>query len=472
MIPADVEHGGRTRASRTWLGYLLLLAFAAGAVAWIRWAGADLQAPPPTGGSHFGREGSVVSGQAFFHVLLALIVILLVSRALGGLFARFGQPPVIGEMFAGILIGPSVLGRAMPEVGAYLLPEEITPQLGILAQIGVVLFLFLVGLELDTRGIRRRPQAAMAISQASIVLPFVFGCVLALYLYPRFATNDVPFFVFALFLGISMSVTAFPVLARILIDKGLAKTRLGIVALTCAAVADATAWCLLALVVSVAQSTPGDALRTTLLTIAFVAVMVFLAKPLIRRLVARQKDGERISNATLGFVFIGFLAAALVTESIGIHALFGAFLFGALIPHDSPLAHALTVRLNDAVVVLFLPVFFAFTGMRLQIGLVSGGEAWFGVLLILLVATLGKFGGSYLAARWVGMAPRDSATLGILMNTRGLMELIVLNLGLDLGVISPTMFAMLVLMALVTTFATSPVLSLLYRGRSVRESFD
>jgi Kef-type K+ transport system membrane component KefB len=375
-------------------------------------------------------------------------------------------------MFAGILIGPSLLGRIAPEFSQFLLPPAIAPQLGIIAQIGVVLFMFLVGLELDTSGLRKRPQAAIGISQASIAVPFVLGALLALYVYPRFSTSDVPFFVFALFMGISMSVTAFPVLARILTDRKLNKTRLGVVALTCAAINDVTAWCLLALVVSVAKSTPGDALTTTLFTILFVAVMCFVGRPLIRRWVYKRNRDEHISQLTLGLVFIGFLASALTTEAIGIHALFGAFVFGALIPHDSPLARDLTLRLNDAVVVLFLPVFFAFTGMRMQIGLVSGTEAWFVCGLIVLVATLGKFGGSYVAARVSGLPPRESATIGILMNTRGLMELVVLNLGLDLGVISPVLFAMLVLMALITTFATSPVLHLLYRGRSVQESFD
>ena len=224
--------------------------------------------------------------------------------------------------------------------------------------------------------------------------------------------------------------------------------------------------------VSVARSSPSDALLTTLFTVLFVAVMFFIARPLIRRWACKRKADEQISQVTLGLVFIGFLASALTTEAIGIHALFGAFVFGALIPHDSPLARDLTVRLNDAVVVLFLPVFFAYTGLRMQIGLVSGAEAWFACGLIVLVATVGKFGGSYVAARIAGLPPRDSATIGILMNTRGLMELVVLNLGLDLHVISPALFAMLVLMALITTFATSPVLHLLYRGRSVQESFD
>ncbi len=461
------------RALSSLLGYSGLLIGAALALWLIREAGMKLTAPAPSAeGARFGTAAAAEGIAGIFHVLLALIAILLASRALGAVFARIDQPPVIGEMVAGILIGPSLLGRVAPEFSQFLLPPAIAPQLGIIAQIGVVLFMFLVGLELDTSGIRKRTRAALAISQASIVLPFVSGCLLALFVYPRYSTSDVPFFVFALFMGISMSVTAFPVLARILTDRKLSKTRLGSVALTCAAINDVSAWCLLALVVSVAKSEPSDALSTTIYTILFVAVMFFVARPLMRRWVSARKDDEPISQATLGLVFIGFLSAALITEAIGIHALFGAFVFGALIPHESSLARDLTMRLNDAVVVLFLPAFFAFTGMRMEIGLVSGTEAWLVCGLIIVVATLGKFGGSYVAARAVGMPARDSAAIGILMNTRGLMELIVLNLGLDLGVISPTLFAMLVLMALITTFATSPVLQWLYRGRDVRESFD
>jgi len=461
------------RAVSSLLSYAVMLGGAAAAIAYVRWAGTDLQAPAPEGGVPlFGREGEDSPTHGIFHVLLALIVVLAASRALGALFAKIHQPQVIGEMFAGILIGPSLLGRVAPGVSSFVLPPSIEPELGIIAQIGVVLFMFLVGLELDTRGLRRRPQAALAISQASILVPFVLGGVLALFVYPRFSTSDVPFFVFALFMAISMSVTAFPVLARILTERQLHKTRLGIVALTCAAINDAMAWCLLALVVSVAKASAGDALKTTLFTGVFVAVMFFLAKPLIRGWACKLSPEQTASQKTLGLVFIGFLAAALTTEAIGIHALFGAFLFGALIPHDSPLARELTMRLNDAVVVLFLPVFFAFTGMRMQIGLVDGAEAWAVCGLIILVATIGKLGGSYAAARIAGMPPRESATIGVLMNTRGLMELVVLNLGLDLGVISPALFAMLVLMALVTTFATSPLLSLLHRGSNVQESFN
>ncbi|MEO6711741.1 MAG: cation:proton antiporter, partial [Planctomycetota bacterium] len=428
----------RSKASQL-IGFALLLGSAAVSIWLIRSVGNGLQAPPPVEDTPVFGHPSKPVGEEFFHVLLALIAILLASRGLGALFAKLHQPPVIGEMFAGIMIGPSLLGRVAPEVSQFLLPPTIAPYLGVIAQIGVVLFMFLVGLELDTSGLKKRPQAAIAISQASMVVPFVLGCLLALYVYPRFSTSDVPFFVFALFMGISMSVTAFPVLARILTDLKLNKTRLGVMALSCAAIGDVTAWCLLALVVSIAKAAPSEAAKTAVLTVLFVAAMVFVARPLMRRWIHSLPKDQQFSQARLGIVFIGFLLSALTTEAIGIHALFGAFIFGALIPHDSPLARDLTARLNDAVLVLFLPAFFAFTGMRMQIDLVSGHAAWFLCGLILVVATLGKFGGSYVAARLAGLSPRDGATIGVLMNTRGLMELVVLNIGLDLGVISPAL---------------------------------
>jgi len=289
----------------------------------------------------------------------------------------------------------------------------------------------------------------------------------------------VPFTVFVLFIGISMSVTAFPVLARILTDRRMHRGGLGSIAITCAAVDDITAWCLLAFVVSVAKARVEDAVRTLALSLCFVAVIVLVVRPLLRVFVQREEEKSGVSAATMGGILVLLLLSAFTTEWIGIHALFGAFLLGAVIPHDSLLARNLTHdsaltgalirRLHDFVVVFFLPVYFAFTGMRTQIGLVSGLDQWLICGLIILVASLGKFGGSLFAARLTGLGWRDSSALGILMNTRGLMELIVLNIGLDLKVISPTLFAMLVLMAIVTTVATTPILDRLRPPARERE---
>jgi len=371
-----------------------------------------------------------------FHLLMAMAAVIVVGRLLAPVFRAVGQPPVIGEVIAGIVLGPSLLGRLSPDAFRYILPADVAPFLGIVAQLGVILYMFLVGLELNPDVVRQRVHAAVTTSLASILLPFALGWVLAVYLYPRFATSGVAFTHFALFVGVAMSITAFPVLARILTDRGMTRTELGALALSCAAVDDITAWCLLAFIVGVVQATAGGGVvLVILMTLAFIAFMFTVVRPIAVR-VARQVEDRDPPHATIAMVVVAILAAALATEGIGVHAIFGAFLLGTVIPHDSRLARAIKGRFEDLVTILLLPAFFAFTGMRTQIDLVSGSE-WLVVALII-----------------------GAASLGILMNTRGLMELIVLNVGLDLGVISPKLYTMMVLMALATTMATTPVLRL------------
>ncbi len=450
--------------------YALMLAGAVVAFLWIRGQGATLTAPPAAGGPGLGGAGAAAAAvgrgaaDVLPHVLLALAAILVAARLVGLVFRRLGQPPVVGEVLAGILLGPSLLGRVSPPTLAFLLPPEVVPYLGIIAQVGVILFMFLVGVELDPGLMRNRTQATVAISHASITVPFVLGALLALPLYPRLATRDVPFTAFALFLGVSMSITAFPVLARILTDRGIQRTRLGVIALTCAAVDDVTAWCLLAFVVSFVRAQSGSALATLLLTAAYLALLLGAVRPAVHRLV-RAVDHRGMTQAVMTVTFVALLLSALITEAIGVHAIFGAFVLGVLVPHDSRIARQLREQLEGVVVVLLLPAFFAFTGLRTQVALVQGA-GWLLCGLIIVVASVGKFGGSAAAARLTGLSWRDAAALGVLMNTRGLVELIVLNIGLDLHVLSPALFAMLVLMALVTTMATTPVLALLQRGAS------
>jgi Kef-type K+ transport system membrane component KefB len=448
--------------------YVLMILGTIAAFLWIRSIGGGLAAPDP-GGVPFGPAADKGKTDVLLHVLVALVVVIVAARGLGALFRYLHQPPVIGEVIAGICLGPSLLGRIAPAATAYLLPPSVAPFLSVIAQVGVILFMFLVGLELDTSVLRKKTHSTLAISHASIIAPFLLGSTLSLWVYPRLASSDVPFGVFALFMGVAMSITAFPVLARILTDRGIHKTRMGVIAISCAAVDDVSAWCLLAFVVSIAQSRIGGAVLTIGLTLAYIVGMVTLVRPVIRRLVRRQELVQRVGQGATAIVFVGLLLSALATEYIGIHAIFGAFLLGAVIPHDSLLAKELTHKLEDLVVVMLLPAFFAFTGMRTQIGLVSGVEQWLICGLIILVACAGKFGGSTVAARLSGLGWRDSASLGVLMNTRGLMELIALNIGLDLRVISPTLFAMMVLMALVTTLATTPILHLLTRGQGAPE---
>ncbi len=402
----------------------------------------------------FGDGAGPAHSSALLHVLLLLALVMVLSRALAALLRFVHQPPVIGEILAGIVLGPSILGRISPDLSAFVFPPAIAPQLAVLAQVGVILFMFLIGLELDTELIRKRGRETLLISHVSIVFPFVLGSAAALWLYPRFSSADVPFGTFALFMGVSMSITAFPVLARILKDRGLQSTPVGVMALTCAAVDDVTAWCLLAFVVAVARSEVGGAYLTLALTGAFIAVMVLVVRPLIARLVR----SEVLTGHSTPLVFVAVLLSALATEVIGVHALFGAFLLGAAIPHDSALARELRHKTEDVVLLLFLPAFFALTGMRTEIGLLSSPAHWLVAGGIVLLATLGKLGGSAIAARASGLPWREATSLGILMNTRGLIELVVLNVGLDLRVLSPTLFTMMVIMALVTTAMTAPLL--------------
>ena len=387
----------------------------------IRQLGLGLEPPTGEGPVQFGSAPPGASVDVLTHVLIALVVIIIVARCLGSLFRRIGQPPVMGEIIGGILLGPSLLGRVAPEAYAFLLPHSVAPHLGVLAQVGVILYMFLVGLHLDTGLLRRRTEASIAISHTSILAPFLLGSALALVLYTRWGAPGAPFPVFAMFLGVSMSVTAFPVLARILADRNMHKSGLGALTLACAAVDDVTAWCLLALVVGVARSDPGHVLVTAGLTAAFILVLYFLVRPIARKFVHRRAKAPERSQGTLAIACVALLVCALATESIGIHALFGAFLLGALIPHDSHVARDIQTKLEDAVVVLLLPVFFAFTGMRTQMGLLSGPAEWIACAGIILVASAGKFGGSFVAARVTGSPWREAAAIGILYAAHGRM---------------------------------------------------
>ncbi len=366
------------------------------------------------------------------HVLIALTAVILLGRLLGILFKRLRQPPVIGEVVAGILLGPSLLGK---EVSGWILPASVAPYLAVVAQLGVILYMFLVGLELNGETLRRRAKATLAISHASILVPFALGVLFAALTHQSLSSPGVPTAHFSLFIGVAMSITAFPVLARILADLRWQHTELGTTALGAAAIGDATAWCLLALIVGLTQSQAGSAIVVSVLALAFIAAMLVIARPLVARYAERFEE-RGMTAGSLAIVLAAMLLSALATEAIGIHALFGAFLFGAIVPHDSRLAREATERMHDFVTVLLLPAFFAMTGMRTEIGLVSTWQEWAWCAVIILIATAGKFCGAMFAARCCGIDWRNSAALGALMNTRGLMELIVLNIGLELGVIS------------------------------------
>jgi Kef-type K+ transport system membrane component KefB len=465
MAAVPIENKAKTDA---WMirhplaSYGLLLAACVGLFVLIRMYGETLPAAAAPAAPAWA--GKSINSGGLLSVLTALSAVIIAARLLSAVFRHLHQPPVMGEVLAGILLGPSFLGWIAPGFAAALISPGATQQLNVIAQLGVLLFMFLVGLEMNPSVLRKEPHATILIAQSGIAAPFLLGCILSLWLYPKLSGGGITFTAFALFLGISMSVTAFPVLARILADRQMQSTPLGAMALACAAVGDVTAWCLLAFVVGVIQSQLAGAGLTLLLTILYMLLMFVAVRPLFVRLTARWERKLELDQSALATLCIVLLISSLITEFIGIHTLFGAFFFGAIIPHDSIAAKVLRKRLHDFVVVLLLPAFFACTGLRTQISLIQGPQ-WAICAVIILVACLGKFGGSMAAARLTGMSARDAASIGILMNTRGLMELIVLNVGLDLGVISRQLFAMLVIMAVATTFATTPILDALARRR-------
>ena len=397
-------------------------------------------------------------------LLTQIIVILITAGVFRRLFRRIGQPPVMGEMLAGIVLGPSVLGWFYPPALSFLFPAQSLEILRQLSQIGVVLLMFIVGTELNIRLLREKGTEAVMISHASIIVPFLLGTTLSLFLYRELAPAGTSFNAFALFIGVAMSITAFPVLARILEDRKLSQTTLGSIAITCAAVDDVTAWCILALVIAIVKSTGLESAAITIgLTLVFAVAMIFLVRPQLARLIKEpdsQQHQRRLIPIILAFVF----ACALITETIGIHALFGAFVAGVIMPPSTEFRIFLKDKLEAFGSNALLPLFFAFTGLRTQVGLLNDWQGWALCGVIILVAIAGKLGGSMLMSRWTGMSWSQSFSIGVLMNTRGLVELVVLNIGYDLGILSGRIFAMMVLMALVTTFMTGPLLSLVKRS--------
>jgi len=398
-------------------------------------------------------------------LLLQIIIIILAARVVGDLFVKIGQPAVIGEMIAGILLGPSVLGFFSPATMGFLFPSSSMEILKLLSQIGVIIFMFIVGMEINTRYLREKAQAAIIISHASILVPFFLGAVLSLFIYPYLSDPNIAFNSFALFIGTAMSITAFPVLARIIEERGLSKSSLGSIAIACAAVDDATAWCMLAVVVALARA---NALATTVLTITlallFTGLMLTVLKPWFERLIKNDGENGMRSRGWMACLLAFVFASAWLTEIIGIHALFGAFLAGVAMPSSAEIRSFLKEKLETFNTAALLPLFFAFTGLRTQLNLLNDLQSWLLCGAVIAVAIAGKLGGSTLAARWTGMNWRDSFSIGALMNTRGLVELIVLNIGYDLGVLPARIFAVLVLMALVTTLMTGPLLSLTRLG--------
>ncbi len=403
-------------------------------------------------------------------LIAQIATIMIIARLMGWLFHKLHQPRVIGEMVAGILLGPSLLGWVAPQISAALFPPASLGHLSLLSQVGLLLFMFLIGLELDLKQLREQGRAAVITSQASIIVPFILGLLLAFYLYPRFSAPTVNFTAFALFMGAAMSITAFPVLARILTERDLLSTKVGSLAIACAAVNDVTAWCILAGIVVIVRAS-GLPLPLWFILVglgAFVLFMLLVVKRGLQKLVKLYERQGGLTHDSLALIILVVLASGWITESLGVHALFGAFLAGVVMPRHQELSHAIWQRIETLIVVLLLPLYFASTGLRSSFFLIAGARMWFYCAIIIALAVIGKLGGSLVAARMNGMSWREATAVGVLMNTRGLVELVILNVGLDLGVLSPALFSMMVLMALVTTLMTSPLLSWVYPERLAR----
>ena len=391
-----------------------------------------------------------------------IITIIVVARFFGWMFRKIGQPTVIGEIIAGIVLGPSLLGMYFPEFSTALFPIDSLGNLQFLSQIGLILFMFVIGMELDLKVLKNKANDAVVISHASIVIPFALGVGLAYYIYYRFAPVGVEFLSFSLFMGIAMSITAFPVLARIVQERGIHKTRLGTIVITCAAADDITAWCLLAAVIAIVKAGSFvSSLYVIGMAVAYVLLMLFVVKPFLKRIGDLYGSKSKLNKPVVAIFFLTLIISAYTTEVIGIHALFGAFMTGAIMPDIAKFRAIFIDKVEDVAVILLLPLFFVFTGLRTQIGLINDPFLWKVTACIIGVAVVGKFIGSALAAKFVGQNWRDSLTIGALMNTRGLMELVVLNIGYDLGVLTSEVFTMMVIMALVTTFMTGPALDII-----------
>ena len=391
-----------------------------------------------------------------------IITIIVVARFFGWMFRKIGQPTVIGEIIAGIVLGPSLVGMYFPEFSTALFPTDSLGNLQFLSQIGLILFMFVIGMELDLKVLKNKANDAVVISHASIVIPFALGVGLAYYIYYRFAPVGIEFLSFSLFMGIAMSITAFPVLARIVQERGIHKTRLGTIVITCAAADDITAWCLLAAVIAIVKA--GSFLSSLYvigMAVAYVLLMLLVVKPFLKRIGDLYGSKSKLNKPVVAIFFLTLIISAYTTEVIGIHALFGAFMTGAIMPDIAKFRAIFIDKVEDVSVILLLPLFFVFTGLRTQIGLINDPFLWKVTGCIIGVAVVGKFVGSAIAAKFVGQNWRDSLTIGALMNTRGLMELVVLNIGYDLGVLTSEVFTMMVIMALVTTFMTGPALDII-----------
>jgi Kef-type K+ transport system membrane component KefB len=424
-------------------------------------ATAKFDTPLPAPGVSTKEIPKRSSEETFGRLMLAIAAVLLAARLVGAGTNRLSQPRVMGEVLAGILLGPTLLGAVWPEAQAYLFPADIVPLLSAAAQIGLAFYLFLVGMEIDPQVVRQRLGQAAFLSNTSVAFPLALGFLVALPVY-RLLAPHVRYAPFALFMGVAMSITAFPVLARILTERRMLRRPVGALAMTGAAVDDVTAWTLLALATAIAGTGKvGHAVQVVILATVFVLALLLIGRPVLARFSRAYDEVSQVSVVWLGGIFVCVLLAAYTAQSIGIASIFGAFMFGLIMPRRAGLTVAVGRTFETFVVLVLLPLFFVVTGLKTHVNALNRTELWVITLILIAVAIVGKFFGAAAAARWGGFSWRESAALGALMNTRGLTELIVLNIALDIGVISTLLFTMLVVMALVTTFMAGPLLRLI-----------
>lgn len=394
-------------------------------------------------------------------IFIQLIVILLAVQVFGYLCQRIGQPRVIGEILAGLALGPTLLGAILPQVEVAIFPASALPTLQTLGDIGLVFYMFSLGTHIDTNAMLQKGRKAAVVSLTGVLLPLVLGGVFAFFLYPQFAGSKADLVSFMLLVGTAMSITAFPVLARLLEERRMLATNMGVLALLCAAIDDVIGWCLLALVIAFIHATGAASVAITIALLGlFIGIMLYVVRPLLLFADRRLKS----KPVLIALMMILLLASAYATSTIGIHPVFGAFMMGIILPRRA-LFIELVRSIDQVNMLLFLPLYFVYSGLRTHIGLIDSPALWFLCALVLVIACLGKMLGGTLSLKAFGESWRESLTLGTLMNTRGLVELIVLNIGLDLGVISPTFFAMLVIMAIVTTMMAPPLLAILGYGQ-------
>jgi len=403
-------------------------------------------------------------------LLLQIIVILLFCRIFSGLFLLIRQPTVIGEIIAGIVLGPSILGHFFPQVTTFLFPSDSLGNITLLSQFGLILFMFVIGMELDIDEVRKKLKETILISHASTIFPFFLGMLVAFFIYDKYTSGHTPFLSFALFIGIALSVTAFPVLARIIQEKGLTKSHLGTISLASAANGDITAWCLLAVVIAIAQTNSLlSAIYNILFSVVYMVAMFVVVRPFLRMIGQVYHNEEVIDKRLVAFIFFVLTVSSFMTEILGLHALFGAFMAGVIMPADIKFRKIMSEKVEGVSLSLFLPLFFVSTGLKTEIGLLNTPELWGLCGIFILVAVVGKFGSATLTARFVGENWKDSLYIGALMNTRGLMELIILTIGYEMHILTQPIFVMMVLMTLVTTFMTTPLLSFIHFCYELRD---